>query len=359
MAKQPQTPSISLDDPNRRRFMQTAGLAGVAVGLTDSLVSSDEPASLALTHTGPTDVPHKPFGRTQETVSIMGLGGFSLGMASSQAEATRILHEAVDAGITFLDNAWEYNNHRSEEWMGHALRGRRDRVFLMTKVCTHGRDKQVAMRQLEESLRRLQTDHLDLWQIHEVVYDNDPDLHFARGGAVEALDEAKKQGKVRYVGFTGHKHPAIHLRMLAHKYPFDAVQMPLNPFDASYRSFQQEVLPELNRRGIAALGMKSLGGDAQPILHGILSAEEALRYAMSLPVATTISGIDSIQVLQQNLAVARNFRPMTPQEMQALRERCAAAAGDGHLEMYKSTMKYDAEIGRHQHGFQPPAELPM
>ena len=215
------------------------------------------------------------------------------------------------------------------------------------------------MRQLEESLRRLQTDHLDLWQIHEVVYDNDPDLHFAKGGAVEALDEAKRQRKVRYVGFTGHKHPAIHLRMLAHKYPFDAVQMPLNPFDATYRSFQTEVLPELNRRGIAALGMKSLGGDAQPILHGILSAEEALRYAMSLPVATTISGIDSREVLKQNLAVARNFRPMTPPEMQALRERCAAAAGDGHLEMYKSTMKYDGAIGRHQHGFQTPEELPM
>ena len=176
---------------------------------------------------------------------------------------------------------------------------------------------------------------------------------------MEALDEAKKQGKVRYVGFTGHKHPAIHLRMLSHNYPFDAVQMPLNPFDATYRSFATQVLPELNRRGIAALGMKSLGGNGQPILHGILSAEEALRYAMSLPVATTISGIDSLQVLHQNLAVARNFRPMSPQEMQALRERCAAAAGDGHLEMYKSTMRYDADIGRQQHGFPTTAELPM
>ncbi len=350
----------SADQPDRRRFLQEAGLAGVAANLPDALVAEEPSAAvLPLTHTGPNEVPHKPFGRTRETVSIMGLGGFSLGMASSLPEATRILHEAVDAGITFMDNAWEYNDHRSEEWMGQALRGRRDRVFLMTKVCTHGRDKQVAMRQLEESLRRLQTDHLDLWQIHEVVYDNDPDRHFAHGGAVEALDEAKKQGKVRYVGFTGHKHPAIHLRMLSHNYPFDAVQMPLNPFDATYRSFTTQVLPELNRRGVAALGMKSLGGNGQPILHGILSAEEALRYAMSLPVATTISGIDSLQVLHQNLAVARNFRPMSPQEMQALRERCAATAGDGHLEMYKSTMRYDADIGRQQHGFPTTAELPM
>ncbi len=204
---------------------------------------AEPPNSLALTNTGPDRVPQKPFGRTKETVSIMGLGGHALGQASSLRAAERILHEAVDAGVTFLDNAWEYHNHRSEEWMGAALRGRRDRVFLMTKVCTHGRDKKVAMRQLEDSLRRLQTDHLDLWQIHEVVYENDPDLHFARGGVFEALDEAKKQGKVRYVGFTGHKHPAIHLRMLAHKYPFDAVQMPLNPFDGTYRSFEQQSFP--------------------------------------------------------------------------------------------------------------------
>jgi aryl-alcohol dehydrogenase-like predicted oxidoreductase len=149
--------------------------------------------------------------------------------------------------------------------MGKALKGRRDKVFLMTKVCTHGRDKKVALRQLKDSLKRLQTDHLDLWQIHEVVYDNDPDLHFAKGGVVEALDEAKKTGKVRYVGFTGHKHPAIHLRMLAHDYPFDAVQMPLHCFDASYRSFQRPVPPEVHKCGMAALGMKSLGGNGQPI----------------------------------------------------------------------------------------------
>jgi aryl-alcohol dehydrogenase-like predicted oxidoreductase len=247
----------------------------------------------------------------------------------------------VDAGVNFLDNAWEYNQGRSEEWMGRALQGRRDKVFLMTKVCTHGRDKKVAMRQLEKSLKRLGTDHLDLWQIHEVIYDNDPDLHFAKGGVVEALDQAKKDGKVRFVGFTGHKSPAIHLKMLAHKYPFDTVQLPLNCFDGTYRSFEQLVLPELRRRGIGALGMKSLGGDGQPVLHGAVTAEEALRYAMSLPVATTISGIDALAVLRQNVAIAQGFKPMTPQQMQALRQRCASVAADGHLELYKSTKRGD------------------
>jgi uncharacterized protein len=176
---------------------------------------------------------------------------------------------------------------------------------------------------------------------------------------IEALDQAKKDGKVRFVGFTGHKSPAIHLKMLAHNYPFDTVQMPLNCFDGTYRSFEQQVLPELERRGIAALGMKSLGGDGQPILHGVVGAEEALRYAMSLPVATTISGIDSLTVLRQNVAIARGFKPMTPEEMQALRQRCAFFPGDGHLELYKSTKKYDGGVGREQHGYPPAEELPF
>jgi aryl-alcohol dehydrogenase-like predicted oxidoreductase len=218
--------------------------------------------------------------------------------------------------------------------------------------------KKVAMLQLEDSLKRLRTDYLDLWQIHEVIYENDPDLHFAKGGVVEALDEAKKQGKVRFIGFTGHKHPAIHLKMLAHDYPFDTVQMPLNCFDGTYRSFEQAVLPELERRGIA-LGMKSLGGDGQPILHGVVTAEEALRYAMSLPVATTISGIDSLDVLRQNVRIARGFTPMTAEQMQALRERCRSFAADGHLELYKSTKRYDGAAGREQHGYPPPDQLPL
>jgi predicted aldo/keto reductase-like oxidoreductase len=176
---------------------------------------------------------------------------------------------------------------------------------------------------------------------------------------IEALDEAKKAGKVRYVGFTGHKNPSIHLKMLSHNYPFDSVQMPLNAFDASYRSFQKHVLPEVNKRGMAGLGMKSLGGNGQPITKGVVRVEDALRYAMSLPVATTISGIDSLAVLRQNLAIARGFQPMTADEMEALARRCATAAGDGHLELYKSTMKYDGDVGRGQHGLPPHKELPL
>jgi len=345
--------------PDRRDFLQSAGLTAAALSLSGSLLRAEGTTRLELSNTGPDRIPHKPFGKTRETVSVIGIGGYSLGSAPSLEEAVAIVHEAVDAGVTFFDNAWEYHDGKSEEWMGQALKGRRDKVFLMTKVCTHGRDKKVAMKMLEESLTRLQTDHLDLWQVHECVYDNDPERHFAKGGVIEALDEAKKAGKVRYVGFTGHKDPAIHLKMLSHDYPFDSVQMPLNPFDATYRSFQTDVLPEVNKRGMAALGMKSLGGNGQPITKGVVTVEEALRYAMSLPVATTISGIDSLAVLRQNLAIARGFKPMTAEEMEALNRRCTRDAGDGHLELYKSTMKYDGDLGRGQHGLPSHKDLPL
>jgi uncharacterized protein len=353
--------SPAVPEIERRSFLQ-AGLAS-AGGVLATSVLPNQIASPSLppqtTNSAVDQIPRRPLGKTNAQVSIIGLGGYHLGAVESRDLAVRLVQEAVDAGINFFDNAWEYNDHRSEEWMGVGLQGRRDKVFLMTKVCTHGRDKQVAMQQLEESLKRLGTDHLDLWQIHEVIYENDPDLHFAKGGAVEALDEAKKQGKVRFVGFTGHKSPAIHLKMLAHDYPFDTVQMPLNCFDATFRSFEQQVLPELQRRGIAALGMKSLGGDGQPIVYGAVKAEEALRYAMSLPVATTISGIDSLDVLRQNIAIARGFQPMPPQEMQALRDRCKASSGDGHLELFKTSKKYDGKVGREQHGYPPPEQFPL
>jgi predicted aldo/keto reductase-like oxidoreductase len=350
-----------VEEPDRRRLVKAGFGAAVAIAAAGPLAQSSgaSPVALEVTNTGPDDIPRKPLGRTGEHVSILGLGGYHLGTIATATEAIRLVHEAVDAGVRFFDNAWEYNGGRSEEWMGQALQGRRDEVFPMTKVCTHGRDRKTAMRQLEESLKRLRTDHLDLWQVHEVIYENDPELHLAKGGVIEALDQAKKEGKVRFVGFTGHKSPAIHLKMLAHDYPFDTVQMPLNCFDGTYRSFEQQVLPELERRGIAALGMKSLGGDGQPILHGVVTAEEALRYAMSLPVATTISGIDSLAVLHQNVAVARGFTPMAPADMRALRERCAAFAADGHLELYKSTKRYDGGVGREQHGYPPSTELPL
>jgi uncharacterized protein len=359
--RQPHKQSQATPEIERRSFIQ-AGLASAGTMLAGSVLPGSAASSALppqMTNHGADQIPRRPLGKTGAQVSIIGLGGYHLGTVPSQDLAVRLVHEAVDAGISFFDNAWEYNDHRSEEWMGLGLQARRDQVFLMSKVCTHGRDKNVAMQQLEESLKRLGTDHLDLWQIHEVIYENDPDLHFAKGGVIEALEQAKKQGKVRFVGFTGHKSPAIHLKMLAHDYPFDTVQMPLNCFDATYRSFELQVLPELQRRSIAALGMKSLGGDGQPIVYGVVRAEEALRYAMSLPVATTICGIDSLDVLRQNVAIARGFQPMSTQDMQVLRERCKAHSADGHLELFKTTKKYDAKVGREQHGYPPPEELPI
>jgi aryl-alcohol dehydrogenase-like predicted oxidoreductase len=348
-------------DTGRRRFLQS-GLVAASAIVAEPLVRTTalvQLAPLEMTETGADNIPRKPLGKTGEKVSIIGLGGYHLGTMESLESVVRLVHEALDAGVNFCDNAWEYNEGKSEEWLGQALRGRRDKVFLMTKVCTHGRDKKVAMKQLEQSLNRLGTDHLDLWQVHECIYYNDPERHFASGGVIEALEEAKKQGKVRYVGFTGHKSPAIHLKMLSYNYAFDTVQMPLNCFDGSYKSFEQQVLPEVLRRGMAALGMKSLGGDGQPILHGAVTAEEALRYAMSLPVATTISGMDSLTVLRQNLKIARGFKPYSALEMHALRDRCAPLAADGHLELYKSTKKYDAAVGRDQHGYPTMEELPL
>jgi aryl-alcohol dehydrogenase-like predicted oxidoreductase len=284
-------------------------------------------------------------------VSALGCGGHHLGDIKEVDEALRLIRAALDAGVTFFDNCWEYYNGETENILGRGLRGRRDEVFLMTKVCTHGRSGDLGLRMLEQSLRRLQTDHLDLWQIHAISFDNDPELAYAKGGAVEALDKAKREGKTRFVGFTGHKNPAFHLHMLELRYPFDTVQMPLNPFDANYHSFEQQVLPEVNRRGMAALGMKSMGGTAESVQKGLVTAEELLRYAMSLPVATTISGMDSMKILEQNLRVARRFTPMSEKEMQVLRERCAAVAADGRFEPYKGSLKFDNPMTRLPHGF--------
>jgi aryl-alcohol dehydrogenase-like predicted oxidoreductase len=304
-------------------------------------------------------VPKKQLGRTGVEVSALGLGGYHLGSAETDQAATEIVAKALDHGINFFDNAWEYHDGLSEERVGNALKGKRQQAFLMTKVCTHGRKKDVAMRMLEESLRRLQTDHLDLWQIHEVIYENDPDLIFAPSGAAEALLAAKQQGKVRFIGFTGHKDPEIHLKMLAHNFPFDTVQMPLNCFDATFRSFETQVMPEAIRRGIAPLGMKSLGGSGEMVRHGGITAEQGLRYAMSLPVATTISGNDSMEVLDQNLAVAVNFQPLAAGEMQSLRDQCRKFAGDGRYELFKMSTKYDGKVGREQHHFPTSQELPL
>jgi len=305
------------------------------------------------------EIPRRPLGRTGLEVSALGIGGYHLGSADSEAEATRIVNEALDAGVNFFDNAWEYHQGLSEERLGRALKGKRDRAVVMTKVCTHGRDRNIAMRQLEESLTRLQTDHIDVWQIHEVIYENDPDLIFAPNGAAEALLEARRQGKVRFLGFTGHKDPSIHLKMLAHDFPFDTVQMPLNCLDATFRSFETNVLPEVNRRGIAALGMKSLGGSGELVREGAVVVTTGLRYAMSLPVAVTISGVDSLSVLHQNLEVARGFQPFSAAEMKNIREACRVDASDGHMELFKTTKKYDGDLGREMHGFPSSSELPI
>ncbi|HET6145052.1 MAG TPA: aldo/keto reductase [Candidatus Acidoferrales bacterium] len=301
-------------------------------------------------NSGPS-MPYRKFGKHDEKISALGFGGHHLGDADDEKSAVELVQQAVDGGITFFDNCWEYRRGQTELWMGKGLKGRRDKVFLMTKVCTHGRDASLAMKMLDESLRRLQTDHLDLWQIHGVTFDNDPELFIRTGGAAEALRKAKEQGKVRYVGFTGHKDPAIHVKMLKTGFPFDAVQMPLNAFDGNFRSFEKEVLPEVNRLGMAALGMKPFSGHGEPIMKGLITADESLRYAMSLPVTTTITGMEKAYVLQQNLAIASNFKPMSAEEMQAVRDKVKQVSADGRYELYKVSLKFDNPEARIAHDF--------
>ncbi len=298
-------------------------------------------------------MPERALGKTGVRVSALGLGGHHLGDAPSYGEAERIVAEAVDGGVTFFDNCWEYHNGKSEEWLGRALANgrRRDRVVLMTKVCTHGRDGSLALQMLDESLRRLRTDHLDVWQVHGVGFDNDPDLAYRKGGVLEALDEAKRRGKTRFVGFSGHKRPDVHYDMISRGYAWDTCQFPLNPFDATFRSFEQLVLPECQRRGISVLGMKPMTGKAGPVEKKVASPEELLRYAMSLPVTTTISGMESLEKLRANLRVAQGFRPMTPDEMKSLRARCQPTAADGRFELYKVSLAFDNPEARLAHGF--------
>lgn len=358
-----------MDDLSRRRLL--LGSAVVATGGMGTPVRAGESppvppprpennapdlGQIELAMRGP--MPRRPLGRTGVDVSLLCLGGSHLGTMASAADAAAIVHEAMDHGLDFFDCAWEYHQGRSEEWLGEALAGRRDQAFVMTKVCTHGRDARTAMTMLEDSLRRLRTDHLDLWQVHEVVYANDPERHHAVGGVVEAMARAKEQGKTRFVGFTGHKSPEIHLAMLAGGFPWDTVQMPLNAFDgAGFRSFEQQVLPELAKRGIAALGMKTMGGEGQPVKQGVLTAAEAIGYAMSLPVASVVVGIDSLSVLRQDLNLAGGFVPLLEAELDRIREKAAPHAGDGRFELFKTSMKYEGDVGRQQHEFPSSEEL--
>jgi uncharacterized protein len=346
-------------DISRRGFLKSAALTGVTTVIPNEKIQMKASLpSAGRTDLGSFEVPKRPMGKTGLQCSILGMGGYHLGTAAGQPEVNEMVAKALDYGINFFDNAWEYYSGVSEERVGTALKGKRDKAILMTKVCTHGRKKDLAMQMLEESLRRLQTDHLDVWQVHEVVYYNDPELIYAQDGVLEALTMAKQQGKVRFVGFTGHKNPSIHLEMLKRGYAFDSIQMPLNPLDASYRSFQNEVLPVARDRGLAVFGMKSMGGSGEMISKGALTPTEALSYAMSLPgVSTTISGMDSMGVLDQNLAIVRDYKPLSEEQMQKLRDH-ARQFNDGRYELFKSTIKYDGDIGREQHGFPTAADLP-
>jgi predicted aldo/keto reductase-like oxidoreductase len=344
-------------DVSRRGFLKGAAIAGVS-----AVIPTDKTATAVQTkdETAPGNfqVPTRPLGNTGLKCSILGMGGFHLATVADQTEINNMVAKATDHGINIFDNAWEYLNGLSEERLGVALRGRRHSVIVMSSVCTHGRKQDVAMPMLEQSLVRLQTDHLDVWQIHEVIYHNDPELIYAPDGVLEALTKAKQQGKVRFVGFDGHKHPAIHLEMLNRGYAFDTVQMPLNPLDPHFRSFERNVLPVAKQRGIAVLGMKSMGGSGELISKGAFTASEALSYAMSLPVATTISGMDSMEVLNQNLTILRDFKPLSADSMQILRDQ-GKQFDDGRYELYKSTIKYDRDLGRSQHGYPSSAELPV
>jgi aryl-alcohol dehydrogenase-like predicted oxidoreductase len=305
-----------------------------------------------------TGLPQRVLGRTKQKVSIICLGGWHIGAVKDDKEAIRIMHAAIDEGLTFFDNAWDYLDGRSETIMGKALAmdKRRDKVFLMTKNCE--RDYKGSMRNLDESLKRLKTDHLDLWQFHEMNYDNDPDWVFEKGGMKAAL-EAKKAGKVRFIGFTGHKDPRLHLKMLAKPFKWDTSQMPINVMDATYRSFQNEVIPVCLKQNTGVIGMKGLGGGYP---HGAflqeagLSAEECYRYCLSLPVATQVVGINSMEHLKTDIAIARNFKPMTAAEKKALLAKVKDVAGDGRFERFKSTLEFEGPHHRKQHGF--PVALP-
>ncbi|HEX9464154.1 MAG TPA: aldo/keto reductase [Alphaproteobacteria bacterium] len=286
---------------------------------------------------------YRALGRTGERVSMVGVGGFHLG-APSEDEAIRIVRTALDNGINFLDNSWDYNNGVSEERMGKALAdGYRSKAFLMTKI--DGRTAQSATQQLDESLRRLRTDHLDLLQFHEIIRMEDPDRIFAQGGALEAVLRAKEAGKLRYIGFTGHKSPDIHKKMLdvaaRHKFHFDTVQMPLNVMDAHFHSFERAVLPILVREEIGVLGMKSMG-DKTILRSNTVTPIECLRYTMSLPTSVTITGMDSVAILQQALTVARTFKPLSAQERQALLAKTVTAAKNGQFELYKTSQNNDS-----------------
>ena len=340
-------------DISRRHFLKTASTSLVlgtvaSQGITRPISAAAQSATelsgqIRQTEIRRGDMVYRLLGRTKERVSAIGLGGYHIGKLPVEGDSTRIVRTAIDRGITFMDNCWDYNNGTSEIRMGKALRdGYREKVFLMTKL--DGRTKQAAAQQLDESLQRLQTDRIDLLQHHEVIRPEDPDRIFAEGGSQEAMLEAQKAGKIRYIGFTGHKDPFIHLRMLdtaaKNGFHFDTVQMPLNVMDAHFRSFEDQVLPVLIKNNIGVLAMKTFGdhfilqsNTVQPIV--------ALHYSMTLPTSVVITGIDNLQVLDQAIEAARTFKPMTNEEVASLLSRTRDAAVNGRFELYKTSQHFD------------------
>jgi len=284
-------------------------------------------------------VEYRTLGKTGERVSAIGIGGAHAARPADPADTTRIIRTAIDSGITFMDNCWDYSGGDAEVRMGQALRdGYRQRVFLMTKIDAH--IASAASQQIDQCLQRLQTDVIDLMQIHEVIRWDDPERVFAPGGTMEALLAARQAGKIRYIGFTGHKDPEIHLKMLGMNFPWDTVQLPLNCLDSHHRSFQDKVLPVLVERNIGVLGMKPIASGAA-VREGVATAEECLRYALSLPTSVVITGCDSLPIAEQAIRVWQNFTPMTADELAALRARTAAANRGGVLEGYKTTDRFD------------------
>jgi predicted aldo/keto reductase-like oxidoreductase len=317
---------------DRRDFLKKTAVASMAATLKSQLHASDQP------------IPRRPLGRTGEKVSMVGIGGYHIGAPSiDEQEGIRIIRTALDTGINFLDNCWDYNDGESEVRMGKALRdGYRQKAFLMTKI--DGRTKAAAAQQIEQSLKRLQTDHIDLLQFHEVIRENDPERIFAKGGGMEAALEARKQGKIRFIGFTGHKSPDIHNKMLetafAYDFRFDTVQMPLNVMDAHFESFEKKTLPILVKHEIGVLGMKPMG-DKIILQSKTATPVECLHYAMNLPTSVVITGCDSMKILQQAIDAARTFKPLSNAELAGLLAKTAPAAKSGEYEQYKTTHNFD------------------
>lgn len=318
-------------DFSRREFIRTL-MAGVALG----------PVMMGMQKNGPGGIPTRPLGKTGEQVSIISMGGWDSVADKTDDESIRIMHEALERGINFWDNSQDYHNGRAEEVMGKALEGgsRRDKVFLMTKVCA--RDYAGAKIQLEQSLKRLRTDRLDLWQFHSIQYDGDMQRIFdPENGGLKAAIEAKKEGKVRYIGFTGHRHPDIHLEMMNQGFEWDAVQMPLNILDAHYNSFQNKVLAVANDRNMGTIGMKSLAAQNARIARELnISPELCIRYSLSLPVSSLCVGFQTREEMLLDAGIAANFKPLTEDEVNSLLDRSREPASDGEIELYKNPAGY-------------------